>query len=72
LPDPQGTRSAVTEYGHLCCATRLSGPAGLFSALALAQAGKRVVLLERGKAVEDRGRDIGEALMFRDRHFTRP
>eukprot|EP00873_Tetraselmis_striata_P000080 jgi/Tetstr1/420344/TSEL_011464.t1 len=43
-----------------------SGPAGLFSALALAEAGHKVLLLERGKAVEDRGRDIG-ALFVRGR-----
>ncbi|MDQ6988651.1 MAG: NAD(P)/FAD-dependent oxidoreductase, partial [Mariprofundaceae bacterium] len=36
-----------------------AGPAGLFAALALAEAGQHVVLLERGKAVEPRMRDIG-------------
>jgi uncharacterized FAD-dependent dehydrogenase len=36
-----------------------AGPAGLFSALALAEAGQRVTLLERGKPVETRMRDIG-------------
>ncbi len=36
-----------------------AGPAGLFAALALAEAGVRVTLLERGKAVETRMRDIG-------------
>jgi len=36
-----------------------SGPAGLFAALGLAEAGERVVLLERGRPVEVRGRDIG-------------
>ncbi|MDQ6996012.1 MAG: FAD-dependent oxidoreductase [Mariprofundus sp.] len=36
-----------------------AGPAGLFSALALAEAGMQVTLLERGKAVEARMRDIG-------------
>lgn len=34
------------------------GPAGLFSALALAQAGARVTLLERGRPVEQRVRDV--------------
>ncbi len=36
-----------------------AGPAGLFSALALAEAGFTVTLLERGKAVEKRMSDIG-------------
>lgn len=33
-----------------------SGPAGLFAALALAEAGVPVTLLERGQPVEGRGR----------------
>jgi len=36
-----------------------AGPAGLFAALALAEAGRQVVLLERGQPVESRMRDIG-------------
>jgi len=36
-----------------------AGPAGLFAALALAESGMRVTLLERGQAVEKRMRDIG-------------
>ena len=36
-----------------------AGPAGLFAALALAEAGVQVTLLERGKPVETRMRDIG-------------
>eukprot|EP00955_Chlamydomonas_euryale_P056376 356395-Chlamydomonas_euryale.AAC.15 len=43
-----------------------SGPAGLFAALAAAEAGLPVVLLERGRPVEERGRDIG-ALFVRGR-----
>ena len=35
------------------------GPCGLFAALALAGAGVKPILLERGRAVEHRGRDIG-------------
>ncbi|KAG2425705.1 hypothetical protein HXX76_013547 [Chlamydomonas incerta] len=42
-----------------------SGPAGLFAALSLAEAGARVVLLERGQAVEQRGRDIGAFIVRR-------
>jgi hypothetical protein len=41
-----------------------SGPAGLFAALALAEAGVNVTVIERGQPVEKRGRDIG-ALMVR-------
>lgn len=37
-----------------------AGPAGLFAALALIEAGKKVTLLERGKPVESRMRDIGK------------
>jgi len=36
-----------------------AGPAGLFTALALAEGGQKVTLLERGKPVETRMRDIG-------------
>jgi len=35
------------------------GPAGLFAALALTEAGVPVTVLERGQPVESRGRDIG-------------
>ncbi|KAJ9511450.1 hypothetical protein QJQ45_029891, partial [Haematococcus lacustris] len=39
------------------------GPAGLFAALTAAQAGLPVVLLDRGQAVEQRGKDIGALLV---------
>ena len=38
------------------------GPSGLFAALALAEAGVPVTVLERGQSVENRGRDIGRNL----------
>ena len=43
-----------------------SGPAGLFAALEIASRGIKVILLERGQGVEQRGRDIG-ALFVRRR-----
>ncbi|GJM88585.1 hypothetical protein PR202_ga04663 [Eleusine coracana subsp. coracana] len=36
-----------------------SGPSGLFASLVLGELGAEVTLLERGQAVEQRGRDIG-------------
>lgn len=36
-----------------------SGPAGLFAALTMAKSGIPVTILERGRPVEERGRDIG-------------
>ncbi|KAL6973808.1 hypothetical protein U1Q18_027991 [Sarracenia purpurea var. burkii] len=41
-----------------------SGPSGLFATLVLAELGADVTLIERGQAVEQRGRDIG-ALVVR-------
>jgi hypothetical protein len=42
-----------------------AGPGGLFAALAAAEAGLPVVLLERGQGVEQRGRDIGALFVRR-------
>ncbi|KAK3031767.1 hypothetical protein RJ639_037064 [Escallonia herrerae] len=42
-----------------------SGPAGLFSALVLAELGADVTIIERGEAVEQRGRDIGALVVRR-------
>ncbi|XP_019170761.1 PREDICTED: uncharacterized protein LOC109166280 [Ipomoea nil] len=42
-----------------------SGPAGLFASLVLAEFGADVTLLERGKAVEQWGRDIGALVVRR-------
>lgn len=42
-----------------------SGPSGLFAALVLAEFGADVTLLERGKPVEKRGRDIGALVVRR-------
>lgn len=39
-----------------------SGPAGLFCAYVLAKAGEDVMLIERGKAVEERIKDVNELL----------
>ncbi|KAM3336950.1 putative protein Cbei-like [Capsicum galapagoense] len=42
-----------------------SGPAGLFASLVLAEFGVDVTLMERGEAVEKRGRDIGALVVRR-------
>jgi len=46
-----------------------SGPAGLFAALTLARAGMPVLLIERGKAVPERIRDVQD--FWRKGHFHR-
>jgi len=57
--------SVCPDIFRQCCANKShiiiigAGPAGLFAALALAESGMQVTLLERGKAVEPRMRDIG-------------
>lgn len=50
-PGVAATRLPVVVVG--------AGPAGLFAALSIAEAGIPVVLVERGQPVEVRGRDIG-------------
>ncbi|KAL1817736.1 hypothetical protein DCAR_0522212 [Daucus carota subsp. sativus] len=42
-----------------------SGPSGLFAALVLAEFGADVTMMERGQAVEQRGRDIGALIVRR-------
>ncbi|XP_057509739.1 uncharacterized protein LOC130792260 isoform X2 [Actinidia eriantha] len=42
-----------------------SGPSGLFATLVLAELGADVTLIERGQAVEQRGRDIGALVVRR-------
>ncbi|ERN18513.1 hypothetical protein AMTR_s00065p00038950 [Amborella trichopoda] len=42
-----------------------SGPSGLFASLVLAELGAEVTLIERGEAVEKRGRDIGALVVRR-------
>eukprot|EP00854_Cymbomonas_tetramitiformis_P020528 gene20528-24604_t len=51
--DARGSRNGGPKWNYG------SGPAGLFATLVLAEAGVDVVLMEKGKAVEHRGRDIG-------------
>jgi len=54
---PDIFRQRCSETSHVIVVG--AGPAGLFAALSLAESGFRVTLLERGKAVEPRMRDIG-------------
>ena len=62
-----GAGGSVGEHGRqrdpvVVCG---AGPAGLFAALAVAEAGLPVLLLERGQPVEARGRDIGALIARR-------
>ncbi|MBQ5740071.1 MAG: NAD(P)/FAD-dependent oxidoreductase, partial [Oscillospiraceae bacterium] len=50
LPSPVSSAERPVVIG--------AGPAGLFAALVLAKCGARPILLERGKAVEERKRDV--------------
>lgn len=55
---PESLSNSAKEKEHVVVIG--SGPAGLFAALALIEAGMAVTLLERGKPVEARMRDIGK------------
>jgi len=57
ISKPQELSSSTANQEHIVVVG--AGPAGLFAALALIEAGKKVTLLERGKPVETRMRDIG-------------
>ncbi len=57
IDKPEILNTTVASKKHVIVVG--SGPAGLFAALALIEAGMQVTLLERGKPVEARMRDIG-------------
>ncbi len=57
IPKPEELSATPQNQSHVVVVG--AGPAGLFAALALIEAGKKVTLLERGKPVETRMRDIG-------------
>ncbi|KAK8991197.1 hypothetical protein V6N11_062218 [Hibiscus sabdariffa] len=78
IKDSNGTLPREQEHGidsgesHKCSTARKpriavvgSGPSGLFASLVLAEFGADVTLIERGQAVEKRGRDIGALVVRR-------
>ncbi len=60
VPRPTGLPTGAQRQGEKPVVVIGAGPAGLFAALALCEAGVPTVLLERGKPVETRMRDIGQ------------
>ena len=71
LSREQGPNNDTGE-SHKCSTARKpkiavvgSGPSGLFASLVLAEFGADVTLIERGQAVERRGRDIGALVVRR-------
>ncbi|KAH7373433.1 hypothetical protein KP509_17G055500 [Ceratopteris richardii] len=55
----------LNSYKHPNVTVIGSGPAGLFTALVLAESGAKVTLVERGHPVEIRGHDIGQLMVRR-------
>lgn len=60
VPRPETLPLAASRPAEKPVVVIGAGPAGLFAALALCEAGVPTVLLERGKPVETRMRDIGQ------------
>ncbi len=64
LTDKIAETKIVRDYQDVTNAEEVivvgSGPAGLFAALKLIQQGKRPIILERGKEVQERRRDIAD------------